>query len=155
MFFAYAIISGVGNNHILYTNTNRPNFQQISEYLRDIKIKQYQEITTDLSLLSAKNTTIWVSPLSSYAIYNAVVNKDYLVNDKESPIKYIKAVKTEVEMRNFRECQVIVKINAFINALGADHAFFKCLPNKYSIWTLISEIFPERTFQLNSDTMFN
>jgi hypothetical protein len=115
MFFAYAIISGVGNNHILYTNTNRPNFQQISEHLRDIKIEQYQAITADLSLLSSQNTTIWVSPLSSYAIYNAVVNKDYLVNDKESPIKYIKAVKTEIEMGNFRECQVIVKINLLMH----------------------------------------
>jgi len=86
--------------------------------LKDITIKNYEEIKEDLTLFSENNETIWMSPLSSYALYEAVSNKDLIINSKESPIKLIKAVKTDIEIKNIRECQVIFKILVLRNKTG-------------------------------------
>ena len=44
-------------------------------YLLGIRITDYEDITGELEELSQQNFKIWVSPFSSYAIYNAVTNK--------------------------------------------------------------------------------
>ena len=52
---------------------------QLKTYLTGIKIKNYEDITTDLKQYSDLKMKIWVSPHSSYAIYNAVTDKVNLV----------------------------------------------------------------------------
>ncbi len=44
-----------------------------------IIIKEYKEIFDEISKDSA-NSKIWISPLSSYAIYNSVSNKVFNLN---------------------------------------------------------------------------
>ena len=57
----------------LYINPKRIT-DQLKTYLAGVQIKDYQSIFEDVSTFS-KNKIIWVSPMSSYAIYQAVVNK--------------------------------------------------------------------------------
>ena len=57
MFFAYAIIYGNDENaHRLYVDSTRANFQTIRSHLTDIKIREYQDITGDITQLSNLNT---------------------------------------------------------------------------------------------------
>ena len=73
MFFAYAIIDTDSTS--LYINSTRPKFQEIASYLKGINVRPYEAIIGDISLVSSGNNTIWISPASSYYIYNAVTNK--------------------------------------------------------------------------------
>jgi hypothetical protein len=57
---------------------------KLQEYLLGIRLKYYEEITGELEMLSKDDLKIWVSPFSSYAIYNAVTNKVNLNNRKYS-----------------------------------------------------------------------
>ena len=75
----------------------------------------------------SKTKRVWVSPMSSYAIYKAVENKVLstlqlvfyisliflniplkvnLLNTLASPVRSIKAVKNSVEIEKTRACQV-------------------------------------------------
>lgn len=60
----------------------------------------------DIQLLSMQKRIIWISPSSSYAIYNAVTNKELLISDKLSPVRDLKAVKSHTELTRSRECQI-------------------------------------------------
>jgi hypothetical protein len=74
MFYAYAIIMKTGDTHYLYVSPNRIT-EKLRDYLKNIEIKDYNSITNDIAEFSADNKIIWVSPMSSYAIYDAVKNK--------------------------------------------------------------------------------
>ena len=60
---------------------------KLEEYLLGIRIKNYEDITGELEILSKDNLKIWVSPFSSYAIYNAVTNKVNLNKIKYSLLR--------------------------------------------------------------------
>lgn len=104
MFFAYAIVSDDGN-HVLYIDPSRIT-NNIKIHLNGIKINDYNQVFNDISQFSSQNKTIWISPMSSYAIYNAVTNKNLLVNNKASPVRSLKSVKNPTEIRRAKECQV-------------------------------------------------
>jgi Xaa-Pro aminopeptidase len=104
MFFAYAIVSNDGN-HTIYIDPGRMT-DNLTRHLNGVQIKDYNQITNDISQFSTKNKKIWISPMSSYAIYNAVTNKNMLVNNKASPVRSLKAVKNPTEIRRAKECQV-------------------------------------------------
>lgn len=56
--------------------TNRTNFETLkTDHLAQVSVRAYTSIVADLQELSKQNRTIWISPSSSYAIYNAVTNK--------------------------------------------------------------------------------
>lgn len=105
MFFAYVIINAKSNQNSLFIDRGRLDTNLLT-YLLGIRITDYEDITGELEQLSQQNFKIWVSPFSSYAIYNAVTNKTNLLNTKASPVRSIKSVKTETELKNFRECQI-------------------------------------------------
>lgn len=73
MFFAYALV-GI-DSASLYINSTRPGFEDIAGYLKDVRIEPYEKIIDDVSLVSSGSNKIWISPSSSYYIYNAVTNK--------------------------------------------------------------------------------
>ena len=95
-----------------------------------MEILDYNQVTSGIKSYSEMGKTIMISPASSYYIYNSVTNKvniwnkfvfkisniksthfickNKLVSNKQSPIKSMKAVKTEIEIKNFRECQVTI-----------------------------------------------
>lgn len=106
MFFAYAIVNTDGN-HTLYIDPSRIN-DALSKHLTGIKIRPYDTILADITQLSNSGKKIWVSPMSSYAVLNAVTNKDKLVNNKASPIRSLKSVKNNIEIATARECQVSI-----------------------------------------------
>ncbi len=92
----------------LYVDTtNRKNFEFIrNDHLAEINVKPYANIIADLKDLSNQNRTIWISPSSSFAIYDAVTKKELLIDDKSSPLRDLKAIKTQTELERTRECQV-------------------------------------------------
>ena len=104
MFFAYAIVS-VDGNHRLYIDPSRID-ANLTIHLSGITIRPYETILADITSFSNSGKKIWVSPMSSYAVLNAVTNKNNLVNNKASPVRSLKAVKNNVEVMNARECQV-------------------------------------------------
>lgn len=107
MFFSYAIISHNDNDLRLYVNSSRNNFTLVEEkHLKGITIKDYESIIDDLTDLSKSTLKIWISPSSSYTMYNAISNKDNLIDNIESPIKNLKAIKNKVELERTRECQI-------------------------------------------------
>jgi hypothetical protein len=74
MVFAYAIISREGDTHYLYTDKSRI-VPAIADHLSGLDIRDYTSITDDITTFSTEGKKLWVSPMSSYAIYNAVSNK--------------------------------------------------------------------------------
>lgn len=74
MFFAYLIVDAKSGEHRLFIDSARLN-ADLRSYLLGIKIQNYEDITGQIESLSRQNYKIWVSPFSSYAIYNAVTNK--------------------------------------------------------------------------------
>lgn len=72
-FFAYAIVSANGP-HTLYIDLNRLN-DELREHLNGIQFKEYTSVESDIQAASEAGRTVWVSPMSSYSIYNAVTNK--------------------------------------------------------------------------------
>lgn len=125
MFFAYVLVFADKNHTYIFAwNLNSKNtlryvffsrvyidkkrildHENLKSHLNGIKIADYDQIYSDLGSLS-NSYKIWVSPMSSYAIYNAVSNKTNLVNNNPSPVRSIKAVKNDVEINNTRICQV-------------------------------------------------
>lgn len=108
MFFGYAIIDGNGDNNRLFIDTERMD-ERLKEYLKDgngeVSLKEYSTIFNAVQQDANDNKKMWVSPLSSYAIYSAIPNKDNMVI-KSSPIRSIKARKTATEITNIRACQI-------------------------------------------------
>lgn len=75
MFFSYAIISSnTDEPHQFFINQTRSNFEQIRSYLSiaNVEIKDYDAIRSGIK---SRNDIVWISPESSYYIYNAVDNK--------------------------------------------------------------------------------
>jgi hypothetical protein len=122
-FFAYVIVTN-DNKHTLYIDQSRLD-THLREYLDPIQIKDYSAVNSDIQAASESGKKIWVSPMSSYSIYDSVKNKvksiGYLIKNenkfhksifkddmvmKVSPIRSIKARKTDVELKNLRDCHV-------------------------------------------------
>ncbi len=78
MFFGYALIDGINNDHRLYIESDKVN-SELRQYLNSsqyqVKIKEYQEIFNDLNEESNAGKKIWISSMSSYAIYDSIKNK--------------------------------------------------------------------------------
>ena len=74
MVFAYAIINQEGNSHRFYISPNRID-STIANHLSGLEFKDYSKITDDITTFSNEGKKIWISPMSSFAIYNAVSNK--------------------------------------------------------------------------------
>lgn len=78
MFFGYALIDAVQNNHRLYIEEDKVT-DSLKEYLTNgdvaVAIKKYQEVFQDLTQESSSGKKIWCSALSSYAIYNSITDK--------------------------------------------------------------------------------
>jgi hypothetical protein len=61
----------------------------LKQHLDGIKIEEYGKIFNDLGTLS-NFYKIWVSPMSSYAVYNAVTNKvTFLKKISQFKLKYL------------------------------------------------------------------
>ena len=58
----------------LYLNQQRLT-NQLKQHLTGIHFRDYELITTEVKSLSEADMKIWVSPSSSYAIYNSVSKK--------------------------------------------------------------------------------
>ena len=116
MFFGYAIIDANTDSHRLFIDTARIT-DDLRKYLKDgnaeIILEEYQTVFSEVKQEADNNRKIWISPLSSYAVYNSVSNKENLIN-KNSPIRSIKARKTETEIKNIRTCQVIIIFYYFL-----------------------------------------
>lgn len=74
MVFAYAIINRDGNTHHLYIDRTRLT-TTIEEHLKGLDFRDYTSITQDITTFSNQGKRIWISPMSSFAIYDAVTNK--------------------------------------------------------------------------------
>lgn len=72
-FFAYAIITKNGP-HTLYIEPSRIT-DELRRFLNGVQIKEYASVESDIRDSSTAGLIVWVSPMSSYAIYNAVTNK--------------------------------------------------------------------------------
>lgn len=72
-FFAYAIVRKNGP-HTMYIEANRLKAELI-QHLNGVQIKDYTAVESDIKAASDSGSIVWVSPMSSYAIYNAVSNK--------------------------------------------------------------------------------
>lgn len=78
MFFAYAIVNvNDAESHQLFISETRQNFDKTKEYLNaaKIEIKRYDSILDEIKRYNNRNDTIWISPESSFYIYNSVVDK--------------------------------------------------------------------------------
>ena len=105
MVFAYAIIHKESNaQHEFYIDMERVD-QKLRDHLNGAEIRDYTSITNDIRDYSEIGKKIWISPMSSYAIYGSVTNKDNMLM-KSSPIRSMKARKTDIEMENNRRCHV-------------------------------------------------
>lgn len=101
MFFAYAIVSKT--NVELYIDQNR--LTNLTEHLNGVDTKDYNQIEEMIRNYSRNGLKIWVSPMSSYSIYNAVLNKTLLVY-KSSPVRSLKARKNPTEIKNLKNCHI-------------------------------------------------
>lgn len=106
MFYGYAIINKSGKNHKFYLDQSRLTEAIRSHLGSDIETQDYDQVFVDLDRFSREGMKIWVSPMSSYAIYNAVTIKDNLISSRASPVRSLKAVKDKVEIENTRRCQI-------------------------------------------------
>lgn len=105
MVFAYAIIHKEDNaKHEFYIDMERVD-QKLRDHLNGAEIRDYTSITNDIKAYSDIGKKIWISPMSSYAIYGSVTDKDNMLM-KSSPIRSMKARKTDIEMENNRRCHV-------------------------------------------------
>ena len=75
MFFAYVIISKDASPTIFIEKKRIDSNPQVKEYLEKFEIKDYESILGEIRAASAAGKAIWVSPMSSYAVYDAVSNK--------------------------------------------------------------------------------
>ncbi|RNA02064.1 Xaa-Pro aminopeptidase [Brachionus plicatilis] len=106
MFFAYAIIFAdtSKNSHRLYIAPGRID-TDLKNYLNGVELRNYSKIFDDIKQDSMNNYKTWISPQSSFAIYNSITDKSLMIN-KPSPIRSLKARKNEVELKNLRECNI-------------------------------------------------
>lgn len=71
MFFAYAIIHKDSDVHDMFINKTRIT-PQLDTYLNKTNFFDYETITDEITKYSNMDKKIWISPMSSFAIYNAV-----------------------------------------------------------------------------------
>lgn len=74
MVFAYAIISRSGNPNYMYIDLARVT-EDLQNHLNGVEMRQYTNVMADIKTFSDEGKTIWISPMSSFAIYNSVSNK--------------------------------------------------------------------------------
>lgn len=83
-FFAYVIVTN--DLHTLYIDLSRVD-AHLREYLNPIQIKDYSAVNSDIQAASESGKKIWVSPMSSYSIYDSVKNKvksiEYLIKKEK------------------------------------------------------------------------
>lgn len=103
MFFAYAIVSKT--NVQLFIDQNRLKDDELQNHLDGVDFKDYNQIEEMIKNYSDNGQKIWISPMSSYSIYNAVLNKTLLVY-KSSPVRSLKARKNPVEIKNLKYCHI-------------------------------------------------
>lgn len=72
-FFAYVIVRN-NSLHTLYIDQTRLT-DALRNHLAGFQFKDYTAIESDITAASGSGSVVWVSPMSSYAIYNAVSNK--------------------------------------------------------------------------------
>lgn len=84
VFFAYIIIPKENMTFpTLYIERNRIDSNPaVKEYLKDFLIKDYESILGDIRTASDAGKRIWVSPSSSFSIYEAVSMKVKLITLK-------------------------------------------------------------------------
>lgn len=58
----------------LFINNSRLN-DDIKQHLNGVIFHEYDQILKVITSLSESGKKVWISPMSSYAVYNAVVNK--------------------------------------------------------------------------------
>lgn len=71
-FFAYVIVRN-NSMHTLFIDQSRLT-DALRKHLAGFYFKDYTAIEDDITAASG-SSVVWVSPMSSYAIYNAVSNK--------------------------------------------------------------------------------
>lgn len=74
MFISYAIIHNDSETHELFLDANRTNDNML-QHLVNVEIREYSTVRERIKLYSDEGKKIWISPISSYAIYGAVSNK--------------------------------------------------------------------------------
>jgi hypothetical protein len=62
-------------NKRLYVDQTRGNFSKIREFLNTIEILEYNSIVDGIKEYVDSGSKIWISPESSYYIYNSITNK--------------------------------------------------------------------------------
>lgn len=102
MFIAYAIVSNTSVE--LFINQTRLT-EPIKKHLDGVIDKDYDQIIDAIKNYSAKEFKIWISPMSSYAIYSAVRNETLVVS-KASPVRSLKARKNSVEIENLKKSHI-------------------------------------------------
>jgi hypothetical protein len=58
----------------LYIDQSRLD-QRLRQHLNGIEFRDYDKITDDIKEFNIQQKKIWISPFSSYAIYNAAQDK--------------------------------------------------------------------------------
>lgn len=93
------------DSNILYIDRNKLTKEIEEELLRDgIIVKDYEEVLDDVKTI--KNQTVFIDPAKTNVwIYNAIDSSNNIV-EKRNITTYMKAVKSEVELQNYENCQL-------------------------------------------------
>lgn len=90
---------------ILYVDSTKLN-QEVSQYLKDIgiEVKGYKQIFEDLQ--STQNSIGLIKNKYKQIIHTSIAESNQVIIDKESPITYLKSLKTPTEIQGFRDCHI-------------------------------------------------
>ena len=109
LFYSYLIIEGTGDL-TLYSDMNDRSKQQLKDYLKEIncKIKPYDQIWFDIrkiaTTLHNSGKKLLLTEEATWKMVNCIIAKNFI--EIESPIKSMKEIKNEVELKGQIQAQI-------------------------------------------------